>query len=831
MNPWAVNSSVLANSMQFVHYAFSRRRFIVRFSLLLPIVILVNLVGGLSASSANTALMEGYSSFGLNASQIKSLELATTNAMVAARFVNKIIILSSQSICGTNTICHCQQARDRDASYALFGSASVLADTWRIEFNLLETHACRITNTQLIDESFADSELATRVQTAIALLLTPLSAIDATANKSERFIDDVPAMVSGFSSDQISDLHIRRMEDLLPLLPGVEAPEANWGAVVLNQGQSNTMLVVADGVPLLNGLTSFRSLDRDFRSSMSHLDKIEFARGPGSVLWGQNAFLGVLNLLTEVGDRQEPELSAGLHASSLRSTEAWARAKQRRGDFAFSISLNGGRRFGATTNVKDSPYTTIGVPRSMIPWGNAGETELAADTWFDANVKLRFKQWMLAITSQSNDTSFEISPQGPLLDPGAGGWWRKEHRIYQVHWNQTIDTLTLSAQASRYELTSNENFAIAPVYPGANEQSATVLRDGFRSLQGNPKPRMSHALELKLLQVLGTQFQNRLLVGISLTQLNTPDSLATTTGIATDPTATTTSFGRKSFSTIAGFVSNELRPIAQLRLTAGARPQWERRSGGVNVTSLSTHAAAVLKFQSAGGKLVYSEGFRAPDAVQLYSTVGTEGNSALRPEKSREIALYAHFDPHPILRIGAGFNHTRIRDLVSIEPLNDPNKPQFGQRAINKGNAAFSSAYVETALNISQWITSNAHYHLTVYESKNQTRQRATHSGAVAFVLRPLRDLSTFVRASVASPRDVTLITADGVKDIETKVTIHTALGLTISSVVPGVDFDLDVTNPFGYRNQVPYRLDGAETFLLESRRDTEVFASVRYRQ
>jgi TonB dependent receptor len=251
----------------------------------------------------------------------------------------------------------------------------------------------------------------------------------------------------------------------------------------------------------------------------------------------------------------------------------------------------------------------------------------------------------------------------------------------------------------------------------------------------------------------------------------------------------------------------------------------------VYVPALSTHAAAVMKFSDVGGKLVYAEGFRAPDAVQLYSTVGTEGNPALRSEKSRELALFAYVDPAPEMRIGFGLNHTRITDLVTIEPLMDPAKPQFAQRAVNKGTASFTSAYVESSLALSQTFTGSAHYHLTVFEPSQGTKQRAVHSGALAIVFRPMRDLSTFVRATSSSPRSVKLITIDGVKSVSTRLTLHTAIGLTLASVLPGVDFELDITNPLGYRNQVPYRLDGAETFLVESRRDTELFASVRYRQ
>jgi hypothetical protein len=784
----------------------------------------------------DSAAIHGFGILGVEPAQLQVIEQATLRSVTSSGLVGHVELLRPETPCAGDPACHCSVARKQGVTYAIYGSAGLLADTWSIEFTLLETHTCRVSNTVVVADSFAPAELGARVALAVRTLMTPLSQIDATATKTERDSDEVAAIVSSFSRSDLRELHIRRLEDVLPLVPGMEAPEANWGATVLNQGFANTLLFVSDGIPLVNGLNNFRSLDRDFRTSLGHLDKIEIARGPGSVLWGQNAFLGVVNLRSGVGIRKEIEFEGGSTAGSLNSQELWARARQRREQFAFSISAAAGRRVGPTTDVAQSPYAPVGVAAAADPWGNSGTTDGAADTWFDTTAKLQIgRDVSVGFSNFSNNTNFEISPQGALLDPGAGGWWRKSHRIYSLGWQHSFESWQLSAQAARYEYISNENFAVSPMYPSATAESPTILRDGLRSLQGNRDPRLSHFAEVRAVNnsTIG-DVGNRSLVGLSLLQLHTPVSFATLVGISRDPTDQTTSFGRRNFLNVAGFASDEVRPTSWLWLTAGMRAQVEAPYQGSSRwrSNLNFQSGAVLKFARYGGKLVYAEGFRSPDAVQLFSEVGTKGNRGLQPEKSREIAMYAFYDPIHELSLRIGGNLTRISQLIVLSPISG--EPGFAYTPINQGRTDIASVFVEAKFSLGQSFDALAHYHATFNRESDPLdigTAEARHTGAATAIFRPWRDFSVFARLSWSSPRTLLLDSPDGASTVRTHMTLRTATGFTVANVLPQIDFDLDVSNPLLRYQDIPYRFDGAKIKLIERRVDAEVFATLRFHQ
>ena len=70
---------------------------------------------------------------------------------------------------------------------------------------------------------------------------------------------------------------------------------------------------------------------------------------------------------------------------------------------------------------------------------------------------------------------------------------------------------------------------------------------------------------------------------------------------------------------------------------------------------------------------------------------------------------------------------------------------------------------------------------------------------------------------------------SDPDKTVKTDPTIRMVLGASLADVIGEADLELSVDNPFRLEHDVPYRLDGSVAGLIERRRGTEVFASLRY--
>lgn len=57
---------------------------------------------------------------------------------------------------------------------------------------------------------------------------------------------------------------------------------------------------------------------------LSIIDRIEVIRGPGSVLYGTNAFAGVVNIITKQANESSGMVSAGYGANNVRTVDAMA---------------------------------------------------------------------------------------------------------------------------------------------------------------------------------------------------------------------------------------------------------------------------------------------------------------------------------------------------------------------------------------------------------------------------------------------------------------------------------------------------------------------------
>ncbi|HEU0034844.1 MAG TPA: TonB-dependent receptor plug domain-containing protein [Kofleriaceae bacterium] len=804
-------------------------------------LLVVGIVALASEARAETAAWDGFQALGVPDAQRAALELIAADAVRHGGLVDSVVTDRRVSEkCAASIECHCEALRKRGLRYGAFGSLGHLGDLWTIELTLVDAHGCTVAGSTFASESLADDEVAARVAELATRLATPATTITETATGSERPIDATPAIVTTFTRAQLRALHIDTLDELLPFVPGYEIIDANWGGTIVNQGLQSTLLFLGNGVPMVNGLTNFRALGRDFSSSLAHVDRVEVVRGPGAVLWGQNAFLGVINLIPELPTRREAAVEAGVSASSLVTQQAWVRGAQNREHYAFVASVSAGRRFGATTYLPDSPQAVVGV--AEIPFGNGGTTRPTADTWLDVVVRVALgKRVDLLVQNQTSDIDWEISPFGPLLDEGHGGYWKKTHRLYSLASSETLydepgAKLVGRARVSRYEFYSDENFVVQPVWPDGPAPATPDARDfrlGLRSLQGNDRPRAANQLDLRVVHDYTGAVTSQLTAGVGVLHQHTPASLATLAGVDEEPAMEVTSFGPRNFVTLSAFAIEELVPLPWLVVSGGARLALDRpyvESDPWRLTP-SFQGGVAVKRGALGGKLIYAEGYRPPDAVQVFATIGTRGNPDLVPEYSRSLAGEVHHELPAGITVHAGGDVTRISDVIVLRPV--IGDPVFANEPINKGRIDIASVFAGARFATPYGIDGFASYQLTTLDESDPTGRGipiAHHTASFAGVWRPLSDLSVFARGAFASPRRLDVRRPDSqIESIRTSPTIRTTVGLTLFDVFAGTDLELAIDNPLLIEHDAPYRLDGSPNPLVERRRGTEAFATLRY--
>lgn len=121
-----------------------------------------------------------------------------------------------------------------------------------------------------------------------------------TATRKVTRTAEAPAIISVIAADQIEDMAPETLYDVLGTVPGVEIIETYYGYTsvtfrgVLQTHYNNKSLMLVNGTPLYDTINGSFYLEQ---MPMSAIRQIEVIRGPGSTLYGTNAFAGVINMI------------------------------------------------------------------------------------------------------------------------------------------------------------------------------------------------------------------------------------------------------------------------------------------------------------------------------------------------------------------------------------------------------------------------------------------------------------------------------------------------------------------------------------------------------
>jgi outer membrane receptor for ferrienterochelin and colicins len=126
------------------------------------------------------------------------------------------------------------------------------------------------------------------------------------ASKIEQKTTEAPASITIVSADEIKKYGYRTLADILASAPGFfvsyDRNYAFLGTRGVSLGDFNSrVLLLVDGHRVNNNLTDGAYIGPEFILDIDLIDRVEIIRGPGSVLYGNNAVFGVINVITRQG--------------------------------------------------------------------------------------------------------------------------------------------------------------------------------------------------------------------------------------------------------------------------------------------------------------------------------------------------------------------------------------------------------------------------------------------------------------------------------------------------------------------------------------------------
>ena len=130
-----------------------------------------------------------------------------------------------------------------------------------------------------------------------------------TASKFSENLSDAPGLMEVITKDDLQRFGGMTLAEILDRVPGLALSTASFTdrSIIASQGDqtkinSGHILFLINGRPTREVLEGGITSDLLESFPVNILEKIEVIKGPGSVLYGSNAFSGVVNLITQKAD-------------------------------------------------------------------------------------------------------------------------------------------------------------------------------------------------------------------------------------------------------------------------------------------------------------------------------------------------------------------------------------------------------------------------------------------------------------------------------------------------------------------------------------------------
>ena len=245
------------------------------------------------------------------------------------------------------------------------------------------------------------------------------------ASKREESAWQAPAVAQVITREELEERGIKTLSQALEMVPGFYMAKKEWGTLPYLRGIPNSVLFLYDTVPVVSD-TSKSLHPMDYDLSMANVKRIEIIRGPGSVLWGPDAFAGIVNIVPMTGK----DLS-GVEAGLLYGTPG-----EEYGFFTnighdaglwntfFSVSSRSGEEDDTLCNLVR--FWGNGDSSPVAPQDRYGEERPGKSRYFEASGHFSFRDWFTisarfsdytrpyAIAGSEPDLTWRESRSAPL---------------------------------------------------------------------------------------------------------------------------------------------------------------------------------------------------------------------------------------------------------------------------------------------------------------------------------------------------------------------------------------------------------------------------------
>lgn len=506
-----------------------------------------------------------------------------------------------------------------------------------------------------------------------------INPVVTTATKDARRVEEAPSIISVITRQEFIDWGYTSVAEAIQSLVGIYVVDdhriPNIGVRGISaglQGDSSIIKVLINGAPVAFRSTSGNWLGPEL-VPLSLLDHIEVVRGPASALYGADAFLGVINIITrEAGSTwldgrvglnrmqsnatvgSDVDVSVATQHKDLQLTLGVRMENEDRGGLALPASSPAPQlpSYAPTRKTSPSAAHASRVGMARLEYALSSAVKLTATGYISTHDFVDEYSSMLQLLGGRDDQgrpSFNLTSQ----------YQGYANLQLNARLTDKVDLTALATYFYGYNLPTDRLEVGSPLYYVHREL-------GFSGGEGSVEVRWQPLKQLTLTGGAGMWFDD--------------ERTLNNTFVAKQPVA-----GAQAGQNIDSLSSHQPRrllmnPGVYAQAVWTADPKYLTLAGGfrydyhtIYKSQPSWRLVAVSQpFERFSIKALYGSAFKAPQPLLLYSVPSHQGdivgNRDLNPQRVQTFELEGTYRPLPYLSIASSVAYSLLTDKAEFIP-------------------------------------------------------------------------------------------------------------------------------------------------------------------
>lgn len=536
------------------------------------------------------------------------------------------------------------------------------------------------------------------------------------ATGTQQQIRRAPAVATVITAEDIAAIGAVDLDEVLETVPGLHVNRsANFNSpqyavrgvtsqftpqvLMLQNGIPVTTLFIGNKGNLWGGLP------------LENVARIEVIRGPGSALYGSDAFSGVVNIITKTA-ADAPGTRVGVRGGSFNTKDAWLLHGGSAGPVDVAAYLRAGSTDGfrklVTADAQTRNDNAFGTNVSLAPGFTNNQQEA-----LDGSLDLSYRKWRWRSSYKLRDDMGTGIGVGSAIDPIGRG--KSERVMSDLSWSEPQFASSWATAVTLSYMQYKQRFPVpAVLFPAGATFPTGVFPNG---MIGAPET-SERQYRLSASTTYHGFKGHSLRFGLGYEDLDLYATREIKNFIFTSSGVPVPDGAVRDYTSIAPFLTPHRRTVKYLyaqdewriaddwSLTAGIRQDRYSDFGSTTNPRLALVWDASLDLTA---KLLYGRAFRAPSFNEEYSINNpvARGNSDLQPETNKTIEAAFSWQARKDTQINVNFFRYDMSDIIRTVPNAVPGT---GATYNNTGGQHGSGMELEAVWDYSRALRLNGNY-------------------------------------------------------------------------------------------------------------------------